>query len=191
MPNWVNCELEVRGDNNLVDAFMEEQRAEYEEEYTNPKTKRRQTRISVRELDFGASVPEPKWTEQQHKEQLWYEWRIKNWGCKWQPCEVGSSSSDLFGGMKEGDYHFDTPWSYPAEWLLACGKKYPHLEFILEWEEEQGYTGIHQIQGGETVYEDSCDVPSLADNEDEDELYENFLEEVQDNRYRMRKGIIQ
>jgi len=60
----------------------------------------------------------------------WYEWRVQNWGTKWEPSGV-----DVEKGVDHILYDFDTAWSPPEPWVRSISTKYPDLTFRLSYEE--------------------------------------------------------
>lgn len=67
----------------------------------------------------------------------WYNWRVSNWGTKWDACE---SDWDL----DEGDMtiHFQTAWAPPIGWLENVSAQFPELTFKMLFQEEgQGFCG--------------------------------------------------
>lgn len=61
----------------------------------------------------------------------WYEWRCKNWGCKWDASESGF--------WKDGDdwvISFQTPWGPPCKFMETLSEKFPNMEFILQFADE-------------------------------------------------------
>lgn len=47
----------------------------------------------------------------------WYEWRIKNWGCKWDASECRRLSACT--------WRFETPWDAPQRWYAELAKHVP------------------------------------------------------------------
>lgn len=66
----------------------------------------------------------------------WYEWSIRNWGCKWNAsnCKVSPADSENMVYIE-----FTSPWSPPEGVLKALYEK--GIPFYLEWIEESGYHG--------------------------------------------------
>ena len=87
----------------------------------------------------------------------WYDWAIRNWGCKWD-----ASMSD---SIDDGDYEFrfETPWSIPEEFIktfaLKAYKKCPNSSFTWWWEEEQGFGQEFFIESGEITVTKDWDIP--------------------------------
>jgi hypothetical protein len=64
----------------------------------------------------------------------WYDWRIKNWGTKW---DTRPDNTELNQNNENSiEYHFDTAWSPPENWLTTISKMFPGLKFELHAEEE-------------------------------------------------------
>jgi hypothetical protein len=103
MPNWALNELHVSGSAEDVKAFIEAN-----------------TTDGV--FKFATLVPEPRYDN----DTDWYDWRIENWGTKW----------DLEDGDVGINFHsagavitFQTAWAYPLEWLNFVANKFRNLYF--------------------------------------------------------------
>ena len=74
----------------------------------------------------------------------WYEWRIRNWGTKWNAynCEFDAANIEL---------RFDTAWSAPHQILSRLALMYPGLEIEHKWADEDiGYNcGRSEYRDGE------------------------------------------
>ena len=79
----------------------------------------------------------------------WYNWNIRNWGCKWDACnaEIIDISNAIDGSRLH--YAFDTPWSIPEPAMIAMSAKYPSLHFLLRSQEEQGW-------GADIIFSKGC-----------------------------------
>ena len=80
----------------------------------------------------------------------WYDWRIANWGTKWDvDAELRIDNETYLA------YSFDSAWSPPLTWLEKVAKQFPKLHFKLKYEEEGlGFMGIAIGMNGEVV--DNC-----------------------------------
>lgn len=94
----------------------------------------------------------------------WYEWRIVNWGCKWDASfgepfmALGSSDMDLEATVAaKGEtvtptvavYKFDTPWGPPAPFVERASELYPELEFTIRYGEPgSGFAGEMRCVSG-------------------------------------------
>lgn len=162
---------------------------------------------------FGNKVKEEDKPDESlsHEEQLaksltfsgsgWYDWNIRNWGCKWDASEE-ELDSDLTT-LKDTDsisYRFSTAWSPPEGVFRAMVEQHPELDFDFSCEEEQGW-GMEwtSSDGGEEGEERSLiltkewDIPnSHAEHEDlgrscvceyeenSDEWYDDCPDKVKD-----------
>jgi hypothetical protein len=150
MPNWVDNTLIVTGDEADVKEFVE--RA------AQPVTQFGEERQS--DLSFwnfvrpDDSILNEYWGEEprlslaealQHKTNHWYDWNVRNWGCKWDAKEV--DMPDRSDGYAH--YTFDTPWGAPEEFFKSIVQQYPDLDFNLRFLEEQGWGGELGGSGGQ------------------------------------------
>jgi hypothetical protein len=60
-----------------------------------------------------------------------YEWCCRNWGTKWNFCEVDLDEED-----EQLNYNFSTAWSIPMPVLLKMSKMFPALTFEYNGNEE-------------------------------------------------------
>jgi hypothetical protein len=58
----------------------------------------------------------------------WYEWAIENWGTKWNAYSIEVRSEDTI--------KFETAWSHPTKVIHALSKKFPDVEFELQYADE-------------------------------------------------------
>lgn len=127
MPNWTFNELEVDGDVKEVKRFMKS-------------VKKGKSLLSFRkhlpipeELMKSQSPPKTKKIEKVMKKKYgfrdWYDWCVGKWGTKWDACGVDIDDN--------GNYHFETAWAPPSDWLIFVSKLFPTLKFTL-WSEEEG-----------------------------------------------------
>jgi hypothetical protein len=159
MPNWCHNNLEVIGLEDEILAFVNKARELPKgEEHPQP-------------LFFANFVPEPDYDEGDEVMPGWWNWRVENWGCKWEPnfeapfMALGLEGSDP-GAEKEkldiqalGDgqslvtYEFDTPWGPPGPVFDQASKQHPNLFFRLVWGEPGGdFGGKCEWKDGETVH---------------------------------------
>lgn len=107
----------------------------------------------------------PEYLEDYFTGQNWYNWNIANWGVKWD-AKVDETAvdqldkGDLANGKYYVSYRFETAWGAPNEVFVALAEKYPHLEFDIEWEEEQGFGAELSAVDGEVSVVREWDIPS-------------------------------
>lgn len=83
----------------------------------------------------------------EHGAKDWYDWSIRNWGCKWEP---SLNHWDHWDDSMELD--FETPWSPPEPWIHAVSKKFPNLMIKVHvTEESDAYMGIITANNGQMV----------------------------------------
>lgn len=63
-----------------------------------------------------------------HGHPTWYEWSIGNWGTKW--------GAYLQVEVEPNLIQFDTAWSCPIPVLTALAAKFPEVQFVVEFADE-------------------------------------------------------
>jgi hypothetical protein len=83
----------------------------------------------------------------------WYDWRIDNWGTKW---DTDESSQNIIEHTDENFWiDFDSAWSPPIEWVKRVSNMYPTLTFEITYMEEgMGFCGKFLCIGGEGTFEE-------------------------------------
>ena len=168
IPNWVFCNLSVTGEKDAIDLFDAEMRQPHPT-FTYPEGQENRgyghidgqwKMTETEEFSFWNAVA-PTNLESYFTGENWYGWNTANWGCKW---DVNVEDEDTFeypSGEWQHTYRFDTAWSPPTEAFTAMCAKYPHLNFTLGYEEEQGWGGELQSDDEGGVYQsEEYDIPS-------------------------------
>ena len=130
MPNWCYSQLTVSGEPKQLHKFLKEvERTPLEGEADSHN--------EASKLAFNRIIPMPSemWVDEK-----WYEWRIANWGTKWE-CGIDYETTNEW---ESGEVRFDyrTAWSPPEPIMQAVVKKYPKLLFHWTyWEESYEYWG--------------------------------------------------
>ena len=173
MPNWCTNELNLYGPKEDVESFMKKVVQEegkiclFESTYPTP-------------IDLVDQKPFKKIHELNEEELVllskfgssdWYEWRVDNWGTKWE-CEDAylMFERDIEGKeeLKEIAYRFDTAWGPAINWQKKITADYPNIIFHLWYEETgMGFCGTLTNFAGNTVEE----VESVILNKDPDMEY--------------------
>lgn len=140
MPNWCENTLTVFGAEKDLKKFVEEAKSDEEP------------------LSFAKTAPEPDYSQVKVKstypsitkkefvdtEEAWWDWRIQNWGTKWDLSEV---QFEDYGDFVE--YSFMSAWSPPVEWLKIVSERYPKLEFKLKYDEPgMAFMGAARAEDG-------------------------------------------
>jgi hypothetical protein len=119
MPNWCENQIEISGEETLLQKFNEEN-TRAEKENVSPT------------LSFELSLPTPaELLEIDGAGKYgWYEWRVANWGTKWN---VSNAEPHFQNGNL---YYFpSTAWAPPSAWVKAVSALYPQLTFNLFYDE--------------------------------------------------------
>lgn len=166
MPNWVYNTMNVTGSPDDVKTFILEMATPiptfvYPEGSYVSKDGEWKTEDTV--FSFWNAIA-PTNLEHYFTSDHWYHWNNSNWGTKWDAKVDEKSTDDLdFSVYADGTgavtYRFDTAWGTPTPVFIALTKKYPHLEFDIEYEEEQGWGGSYSGSGGELIHTGEYDIP--------------------------------
>jgi len=82
----------------------------------------------------------------------WYEWRLQNWGTKWEFCDVVLNSDT---DTSEFECSFLTAWSPPIEGLLKISTKFPDALFTLFYNEDGlDFAGVAFLKDGKAFDQD-------------------------------------
>lgn len=81
--------------------------------------------------------------KRRYKAMTWYEWCNENWGTKWNSC---NNNSDL----ETRTIIFSTAWSCPIPIVIALAKKFPDIDFVWKYADED--TGSNT---GKITYKDN------------------------------------
>ena len=146
MPNWCWNNLTVSGDEKELQDFVEKSTTQEGRDFSFNGTFPMND-----DLDISAGTHNTDQEEQRvlnkglYGHSNWYDWRISEWGTKWDADEAQVSDHN------ENNYFhvsFQTAWAPPIDWLKNIAMDYPNLEFELEYDEEgMGFGGTFTIQG--------------------------------------------
>jgi hypothetical protein len=141
MPNWCDNDLFIYG--------SEQDLKKIKEQVTN----------EAGEFDFGKIIPEPDtpdyFTDNLSSEDMknhplnWYEWRIENWGTKWNASESAVLEVDETEVLRAW---FQTAWSPATPITLALSKQYPNVVIEHKYiEEGMAFCGVLELKNGEEL----------------------------------------
>ena len=146
MPNWCENRVTISGPNSVIEDIK--------------------TVLASENAGLLAHmVPEPKYED----DQAWYNWRIDNWGTKWEICDPYIQDySDTTVTVT-----FQTAWGPPTEAFRTWAEQQQDVEFELDYFEPGcAFVGKAVYESGGVFYDDfvSSDVQpdtyrSLAENE--------------------------
>lgn len=100
----------------------------------------------------------------------WYDWRIENWGTKWNSEDV-CLDGNTFG--------FETAWSPCSPVILALAKRFPEAAFRYVYDESgMGFCGAEEYRNGKLVYSLEADFHEtyLEDDSESDEENPPFID---------------
>ena len=169
MPNWVYNNMNVTGKEDDVKQFIADMSQPIKTFKSNPEDKWGHLDAQWEEysdvvFSFWNAIA-PTDLEHYFTGENWYNWNTANWGVKWD-AKVDETTVDQLdkGELANGKYYvtyrFETAWAPPSEVFVALAEKYPHLEFDIEWEEEQGFGAELSIVDGEVSVVKEWDIPS-------------------------------
>jgi hypothetical protein len=151
MPNWCSNNLYVTGDltrfNEWLDhAFLFDKIVPMPDELKDSEP-------------FNEKHPKRDEFKKKYGAYDWYDWRVQNWGTKWDVDEANiEQHGDEFATIV-----FSTAWSPPQVAIGALAAKFPELKFKLAFiEEGNGFVGYDiwrdgEYQGGESFDDCSTD----------------------------------
>ena len=189
MPNWVSNELTIKGSAAELDVFKHEMSEPYTTKYFDIVSDgeggwKKEQRENVHESDlsfWNAIAPtdldayygehvSPK--GERNADEIWqdiaegfrtgmdwYNWNVRNWGTKWDACNVNCVDTTNKYDGSQLHYTFDTAWSIPENAMIAMSMKYPNLRFYLYSIEEQGWGAEMGFENGQVHVIKEWDVP--------------------------------
>jgi len=175
MPNWCNNTIEIKGSTETIKKLWEGATAEGDDggllNAMVPMPK---------ELNNTTS-PTPPDSEQPVVDGFdnWYDWRVSNWGCKWDVNTEGLEFHDHGDGTAEISGWFDSPWAPP---IGAYEKFCDDMDgvYLEAFYEEGGmdFAGHWTSESGDDYLENISDYAreKIKTGDSGSELYE-FLDE--------------
>lgn len=131
MPNWCSNELKITGPAKDIEDILK--KANNEEENN--------------EFSLEKLFPMPK----DEDPDKWYDWRIANWGTKWDLSDVTIDKDS----EESVQVNFSTAWAPPLEAFVKISEQYPNLNFNTFYAEPGAdFCGIAEIDNG--TISDNC-----------------------------------
>ena len=157
MPNWCDNSIHIEGENEVLKQV-------WDECFTNDV------------LDFDKVIPYPEPYRSMDANSGFcgagfnaggYEWRVENWGTKWN-ADFDESDFSLEDGFITGSCF--TAWSPPLGVMMELSKKYP-VRVVIEYDEAgMPFQGeIEYEDGVETVIYDRSGEDYVSNYEEEDD----------------------
>jgi hypothetical protein len=158
MPNWCENKLDVSGNKIDIQKFKELTLVKLGEsddlnftmeilrqtptellEQTSPNMWRGEEDDIEGKLEFEKKIEELK---QKYGYTDWYNWRVDNWGTKWDVAETYIlDDEDEFFSVQ-----YNTAWAPNIEWVRYVAKQFPELTFTLSFTEPgMGYCGVYEV----------------------------------------------
>jgi hypothetical protein len=149
MPNWCHNRVEIYSDNpedlKQIKAIFEAKRPLHEiipepDWKTIPLAKEHLTHHGNKVGELGELPvppdPDEKWGTPRFKstgrtDERWYDWRIENWGIKWDIGDIDLQDED----PQQLIYTFETPWGPPEYICSALRKKFENLSITWFFDE--------------------------------------------------------
>lgn len=131
--------------------------------------------------DNNKSEEELKKLEKKYGYNNWYDWRIHNWGTKWD----ATNSHVILEDENNIKIFFDTAWCPPMTWLFYVIKLYPKLDVTIRFIDSLGgLIGIYQLENEKVILDGYFnDYNCYEENGDFDEVISKRLVE----QYRRNK----
>jgi len=164
MPNWCNNTMEVSGEKNKVELFVQE----------------------FTEKWFACIGDYPNIMDE--NDDGWYDWRMKNWSTKWNICKNDVIQHKYECNTKECVYkvEFDTAWSPPEAFIRHASEKYNVAIELTYREPGVFFFGVLKYDNGDFVNE--CEFDNFLSIEQEciEAVFgsiENAIEYLKDIEY--------
>ena len=136
-------------------------------------------------LNFSSPIKDDKLAEvfmEKYGAKDWYDWRVKNWGTKWDIDKQEFLAMNSHWKEWEHkdvvvlDLNFDTAWAPPIEALAVLGKMFPKMNISIKYfEPGMCFAGESEIVNGELT---ECEFE--YESEDYDRIAEHFGHEEWD-----------
>ena len=149
MPNWCQNTIVIQGDKSELKKFADKSEG--------------------KELAIATYYPEPNYDEIKVDDVFprpgekaspmpdWWNWRVLNWGTKWDLCDLEGQEWEIQGdGYPTNpfryEFHFSTAWSPPEAAFIRISKDYPELTFRIRYAEGGcDFSGQLTVKDGEAL----------------------------------------
>lgn len=157
MPNWASNTVIIYGNREDLQAILDkgakgtyQQKSDWDEETRTYKTITEQPN----QFSFENFLPTPP---ELLKGEGWYDWRVSNWGTKWNLGQDSVEITDItefeFGDGEKTHrvmLDFSTAWSPALELFTEISKQFPTVRIENRyWEEGVAYIGEAFMENGE------------------------------------------
>lgn len=164
MPNYCENELNIRGSKEVIAKFIEKY---MQVDLMGPlkSTHGVFNGYSVMHmLDFEKIKPTPL-KENGDIIDDWYNWRLSNWGTKWNCDGSAMSIKDYDENDLVLSMGFTTAWTPPYELMQYLSSIEPDIRIEMRYYEPGcAFAGENEFEKGETLYEEYVEYKSGQDN---------------------------
>jgi hypothetical protein len=148
MPNWCENTLNINGTAEDISAFikwLDEKPFSFERIDPTPEELKESAPFSQSRKDSGAG----KELVEKFGSDNWYDWRVQNWGCKWDIDE--NEGKPTYSSAESISFEFQTAWNPPEKAIYTLSLQFPTLTFFLEHcEMGCGFAGEMTVKNGES-----------------------------------------
>lgn len=114
-------------------------------------------------------------TESPSSSPNWYDWRVTNWGTKWDISNEGLEFEDFSDGTAAISGWADSAWSPPVDAFQAYSNLNPDVSMELKYfEPGMAFVGVWDNEGGDAYWDDVGDL--LETTAEEDAVLHDLLE---------------
>lgn len=199
MPNWCKNKLTILGLEESLNSFVEKAKGRkpkwaldkqeiiyvknlQERGLETPKHLREDFIPPIQYFCFHSLIPIPEEIIQKGYNGGGYEAEKKLWGVKWGALD----SLIVLQEKNRVDYHFNTAWAPPLEFLIKVSKNFPELHFLLSYEEEYPTRGRFTLKEGKSlnsIHEEPNKLNGYISSDEIDDEEAYLLSEKWRNKY--------
>jgi len=154
MPNWCENNLKIlSGDKKEIDKMRKAVRGKdsvisFEKILPTP-TELLKQEVPIRNKKLSKKLAK------KYGMPDWYEWRVKNWGTKWDLGDEWNEKCYEKWYLSSKGITFDTAWAPPIPLFIYLSKQYPSIEFKLTYVESgMCFAGYMIIKAGKIIDEE-------------------------------------
>lgn len=154
MPNWCENTVSIFGSKEVLESVME---------FVKPNASNMAVLDEAEPSAMSLQSIFPMDTELLNGDAFtsdstgWYDWRVENWGTKW---DIKAEASELhsYQGVYSVDYTFDSAWAPPTEVFVKLSKTFPEIVIHLSYDEPgMDFSGYAVISNDEIFEEQQFD----------------------------------
>ena len=146
MPNWCTNHIDLSGDLTKFKAWLGDEKLTLNKIDPLP-----EALASVNGVAPDKTDDEKMALRKEHGADNWYDWRVQNWGTKWD------IELDFEDGLDDGiiiNINFDSAWAPPQAAISTLAAMFPEMNITHAYlEEGVGFVGKDEYIGGERVTE--------------------------------------